>query len=146
MLSRPCPSPLSRGRRHNSWHPRGQVVQVPGGRTFLPWLELVTHGSSARGTLLGVARCPGPVRSSGLKPHLPGSSLPISSCRKEEALPVAQAISQVTITTKHLKCQHLWWVAFRHNWRESGNTTRAPLKRKEGEARREGREIKRDGS
>lgn len=78
-----------------------------------------------------------PVGSSGLKPHLPVFPLPILSCRKEEALPVAQAISQVTITTKHLKCQHLWWVAFRHNWRQSGNTTRAPCKRKEREARRE---------
>lgn len=115
------------------------MVQALGRRTFLPWLELVTGRSTARGTLLGVARCPGPGRfgSSGLKPHPPVFPLPIPSCRKEEALPVAQAISQVTITTKHLKCQHLWWVAFRHNWRQSGNTTRAPCKRKEREARRE---------
>lgn len=138
-MSRPCPSPLSRGRRHNSWHPRGQEVQVLGRRTLLACLELVLRRGSARGTLLGVARCPGPDRFEvvALKPHLPVFPLPIPSCRKEEALLVAQAISQVTITTKHLKCQHLWWVAFRHNWRQSGNTTRAPCKRKEREARRE---------
>lgn len=112
-------------------------------------LKPVASGASLRGTFLGVAMCPTRARSSGSKPHLPGFRPPppfSPAGRREEALPVSQAISQVTITTKHLKCQHLWWVAFRHNWRQSGNTTRAPCKRKQGEARQEGREIKRDGS
>lgn len=80
-----------------------------------------------------------PPRLQWCEPLLPPPT-PFSSpaAGGEEAPPLGPAISQVTITTKHLKCQHLRWVAFRHNWRRIGNTTAALGKRKwGGEARQQ---------
>lgn len=144
MLGRSCPSPLSRGRGHSSWHSEARRYRTG---AYLPWLNEVCGQWSLPGGAHSWA-WQGVPASSCSNPHLPGflpHPTPFSpACRKEEALPVSQAISQVTITTKHLKCQHLGWFAFRHNWRQSGNTTREPCKRKQGEARQERREIKRE--
>lgn len=113
-----------------SEHPEAGAPSVPS-----YWRQ--AEGPPGRGAghpRQGLALCPRP-RDERPQPQQPSPHFPcpLLSCPRggeEEAPPWARRVSQVTITTKHLKCQHLWWVAFPHNWRQSGNTTGAPCKRK----------------
>lgn len=106
------------------------------GAPSVPWLLAVggeTAGFRGRAPLPGpglVSQTPGTSVYSPIYPLTSPAASSAARGRRRRSATVGPAISQVTITSKHLKCQYLWWVAFRHNWRQSGNTTGAPCKRK----------------
>lgn len=115
---RPSAFPLSRAGDRIILRPGAPSVPrllVAGGGTAGSWgkTPLPGPGLASRAPASGVYS---PI-------HPPTSSAPSSPAhgRRRRSATACPAISQVTITTKHLKCQRLWWAALRHSWRQSAN-------------------------